>query len=349
MLIDHDCDFNEAFNTEPFLSKMNEACMGLYANNIQHYSIVPVGWLLNAHIDTMDCQTMTKLMQYNSRFCEKNIPVECKLLDYKPHALYTYDKGAKRIKVAGIFTANEDHYIKTTILACKDVFNRKLIRSAKTRPEGSNCLFVYYLGESRLGVQKLSTILTVEAAFKFQLQYMKECAVIIIQGIANIDRIIDYNNEQITLRQVLTSLRTSVSWETPIFTQVHYCQKIEEFIGICHKNEKQEALLITQNLVTLCIAHFGENARGWFDLQAIEMSQSVQYDPETRKMIENNQCDYSHLIKDSRYRISDAEYQAIVDSDETDLLQEILARYKEEASDSDEKEDTKKLEDMNIQ
>ena len=83
---------------------------------------------------------MTKSMQYNSNFTDKNIPIECKLLDYKPHALYVFPRGAKREKVAGIFTANEQKHIEATITACKDVFNRKSIRSAKNRQEGSNCL-----------------------------------------------------------------------------------------------------------------------------------------------------------------------------------------------------------------
>ena len=89
---------------------------------------------------------------------------------------------------------------------------------------------------------------------------MKECAVIIIQGIADIDKLIDYNNERITLRQVLSSLRTSACWEMPIFTQVHFCQKIEEFIGICHKNEKQEALFVKCDMLTRfecsCVASY---------------------------------------------------------------------------------------------
>ena len=115
------------------------------------------------------------------------------------------------------------------------------------------------------------------------------------------------------------------------------------------KMKKNEALTLTQNLVTLTIAHFGENARKWFTLRAIKTSQSVQYDPETRKLIENNQCDYSHLIKDARYCMSDAEYKSLVNSGETDLLQERLARYQEEASDSDEEENAEILDDVNIQ
>ena len=43
MLIGHKKEFNKLFNTESFLSKMKKENIGLFANNIQHYSTVPVG------------------------------------------------------------------------------------------------------------------------------------------------------------------------------------------------------------------------------------------------------------------------------------------------------------------
>ena len=268
ILIRHDSPFNEVFNSELFVTKMDKAFISLTTNNIQYYRAITVGWLLNAHVATMDYQLYTKALQYNSRF--RNIPIKCKPIDYKSDPTYSFNKGEKRTVLAGIVTANKKKYIEATIVSCKDVFNNKTTESAKRRPQGTNVFVVDYNGESGGALLRDSTLEVMEEAFKKQTRYMKDCSVIYIQGIEDIDALINFNNDKITLLQVLTSLRTSTLWDTPLFTQVHFSDKHDEYIGICHNNERAEALLISCNIIPLCIAHFGDKARYWFEKTAIK-------------------------------------------------------------------------------
>ena len=88
MLIGHDAPFNRVYNSQAFVEKMEEAYITLHANNIQYYHTITVGWLLNAHVETMDFEFFTKAIQYNPRF--RNIPIECKLIQYKSDPTYVF-------------------------------------------------------------------------------------------------------------------------------------------------------------------------------------------------------------------------------------------------------------------
>lgn len=123
---------------------MEEEHFTLTANNIQYYRTITVGWLLNAHVDSMDFKLFTKALQYNPRFT--NIPIECKPIQYKSDPTYVFRKGGGKYVLAGIATAKEKKIIEAAISSCKDVFNRKTIESAKRRPQGANLFFFTIMG-----------------------------------------------------------------------------------------------------------------------------------------------------------------------------------------------------------
>ena len=178
---------------------------------------------------------------------------------------------------------------------------------------------------------------------------MANCSVIYIQGIEDIDSTIKFNGQEISLLQVLTSLRTRTSWDTPIFTQVHFSDSHDEYIGICHNNERVEALKISRNIVTLCIARFGDDARTWFHNWAIEKSASVRFDFDTKKIVDKEECDYGHLILDTGDQLSDAQAQAIIKERGRDGLLAELERFKEEYESDDDDEKMEVEEETNNQ
>ena len=343
ILIGHSVPFNDAFNTESFENKMNNAYIALHSNDIQYYNTIVVGWLLNAHVETMDFQLYTKALQYNPRF--ENLPIECKAIDFKSDPTVNFKSGKRRFQVAAIVTAKEDKYIEAAISSCKDVFNRKTVESARRRPQGANVFFVDYNGESGGQTHNQSTLLDMRKCIEKQKKYMKNCSIIVIKGISDINARIRFNNEHITLLQVLTSLRTRTSWRTPMFTQVHFSNDHEEYVGICHDNERREAILISNNIIPLCIAQFGEDSRRWFDERSIEAAGSVKFDHETKKLIDEDICDdLQRLILDAGKFMSDAQTDQIITERGKDGLLEELERYKAENSDSDD-EDNKNRED----
>ena len=182
----------------------------------------------------MDFEHFTKALQYNPRF--SNIPIECKPIQYKSDPTYVFKKGGKRTVLAEIVTAKETKFTEAAISSCKDVFNRKTIESAKRRPQGANLFFVDYNGEPGGALISDRTLKVMDLAFKKQKRYMANCSIILIHGIEDIDEKIRFNDEDITLLQVLTSLHASTSWDTPLFTQIHFSDTHDEYIGICHNN-----------------------------------------------------------------------------------------------------------------
>jgi hypothetical protein len=148
--------------------------------------------------------------------------------------------------------------------------------------------------------------------------------VVTLPGIHEIDRTITYEDDEISLKQVLSCLRTSKSWKTPIFTQINFSNTESNYIGICHNGEKKEARLIAENLIPLCLARFGDNASEWFEHQAIQLADDVTFDHEKKKLVDNSICEYLDLIKTGRRDLSDAELQAMEDDGEYYFDEEMM-------------------------
>ena len=147
------------------------------------------------------------------------------------------------------------------------------------------------------------------------------------------DKAIKHNEEDLTLRQLLTSLRTHKCWKVPIFTEVRYWKRKEEYIGICHRNECAEAQLIVENLPTLCIARLGEKAREWFTCSKLETLDQITFDHTSKKIINNSECEYGFLDRGvSRY--SEAELEALRIQG-LEALEEVLETARDELSSID--------------
>lgn len=175
---------------------------------------------------------------------------------------------------------------------------------------------------------------------------MANCSVILIHGIEDIDEKIRFNDEDVTLLQVFTSLHTSTSWDTPLFTQIHFLtltMNTLEFVIITSVPKH----FYSRHLVTLCIAHFGEEARKWFHNWAIENSSSTKFDPDTKKVVDETECDYDDIIFDTGNRFSDAQAQAIIRERGRDGLEEELEKFKEEDYDFYDDEKVEEEEETN--
>lgn len=98
--------------------------------------------------------------------------------------------------------------MNTAILACKEVFNCKTVKNARNIPRGSHLCFIPYNGEFDLPMLNTNHLKAIRIAKGKQRNYMKDYVDVIINGIKDLDMEITVDEENITLRQVLTLLRT---------------------------------------------------------------------------------------------------------------------------------------------
>jgi len=149
-------------------------------------------------------------------------------------------------------------------------------------------------------------------------------------------------HKKITLRQVLTCLRTKICWEVPLFTQVHYWNEKDTYIGICHKKQHEEAKNIIRVLPTLLKERFGNKIEAWFEDETLAQASFNQFDDHTKKVITNSFCDYAHFAEGANTNLSDAEIQNLRNEGR---LEDELNRYQEEYEDESVDSDTEEKED----
>ena len=74
---------------------------------------------------------------------------------------------------------------------------------------------------------------------------------------------------EITLHQVLISLRSKTNYSCNIFQAVNQDAKTGFITALCHSGYAKEANDILMNLVTLCWERFGKNTKLWFTQEAL--------------------------------------------------------------------------------
>ena len=336
MLIGHDKPFQEWANDHAFIENMKKARVSLHANNIQYYETIIIGWLVCAHTPTMDFHEMSKSLAHNPLF--ENVPIECKLVEYKPYPTYKAPKGMRKLFVAGILTAKdkEKKHIQSADKRCKYVFNKKTLLAAKNRPQGANLKYINYPGSSGGILIPTRSLSSIREAITKHKKYMDICVTVEFPSIQDINATILYQDNYISLLQVLSCLRTQNHWECPMFSQVHYGKKAGEYIGICHPTESQEAMLIAQNLASLCIEKFGIDAKVWFTYEANQQFEDVKLDKKTNKLIDNSICEYKDIVKPINARLSDAQRMRLEETGDQEAIKETLESDDENEYYSDE-------------
>ena len=151
------------------------------------------------------------------------------------------------------------------------IFNGK--NKTHLRPGGLNFTFVEWFsakGCQTPGPTQLNKLYNSKREHNHIQEASKE---VLISGLVDLDYELKIDGEDpLTPCQVLITMRTSTDWDTTVFTQIN--QTDDGMVGICHKNEYNEAVRYIHNLYLLWRAFFGQKVDKWFDLQAKEEGNS---------------------------------------------------------------------------
>ena len=94
--------------------------------------------------------------------------------------------------------------------------------------------------------------------------------------------LIDTEEEgEITLHQVLMSLRSKVFYKCTIFSAINKHSSFDNIITLCNSGYEEEANKIVAILVMLCKEQFGQNTTPWFTQEAVEEATTQVYDRAT--------------------------------------------------------------------
>ena len=83
---------------------------------------------------------------------------------------------------------------------------------------------------------------------------------------------------EITLHQVLMSLRSKVCYDCTIFQAINKHASTGDIMVLCHSGYEKEVNKIVANLVTLCNEQFGLKTTKWFTQEAVEEVTIQVYD-----------------------------------------------------------------------
>ena len=86
---------------------------------------------------------------------------------------------------------------------------------------------------------------------------------------------------EITLHQVLISIRSKSNYACNIFQAVNQNAVTGIITALCHSGYEEEANEIMMNLVTLCKERFGKKTKFWFTQEALEESKEQVYNRTT--------------------------------------------------------------------
>ena len=193
ILVGHNEPFNMLFNTGDYKEKIHDANLGFSSHDIQYFETITIDWLLNAYIKIMDCNEMTKSLEYHPKF--NNIPIQCRIISYKSSPDNENETGPRAFKVAAFDTAKVKSIQKTANAACKDIFNKPDVEKAKQRPQGSTLYYCKYQGEYKCLDVNLETQKTIELAVVKQKRFMKYCKKVQIKGVEGMDKLIEISDK----------------------------------------------------------------------------------------------------------------------------------------------------------
>ena len=86
---------------------------------------------------------------------------------------------------------------------------------------------------------------------------------------------------EITLHQVLISIRSKTNYACNIFQAVNQNAATGLITALCHSGYEEEANELMMNLVTLCEERFGKKTKLWFTPEAVEEAKDQVYNRAT--------------------------------------------------------------------
>ena len=185
---------------------------------------------------------MTAALKKLERF--KDIPIQVKdiVFKLKPSSRNISKTDKNETIVAGIVTSQDLVIRKQVARGCKTIWNVQKAEKAIERPLGMNFCYVEYFGDDNSPPANSQKRKDSREAILAQQHTMGNCKLIPIQGVRDFDYPVEYERQEVTLRQVLSTLcsKTDPLYREPLFLQINTTWR-GNTVDIVHRNEEEEA------------------------------------------------------------------------------------------------------------
>lgn len=158
---------------------------------------------------------------------------------------------------------------------------------------------------------------------------MRRARAITVKDIVNFDYPFEHNGDTLTIRQILTTVKTSSNWRESLFNQINTTWT-GDTVAICHKSEEHEANQFIQNLLPLMRGFFGKDTIDhFFEDDVIEANENIEVDFQTHKIVDKSNSQIDDLSMFQFMGISQATLRTAREQGMTD---EEIRRLQEEES-----------------
>ena len=218
----------------------------------------------------------------------KDYPIQITPKPFKlsPHDTEKLKDNPSCLMVAAVFTSRDKKVRHRVQRAFKSIYNLEDTSHAAEQPQGSHFVFVGWSGDKESPPTDVLQKAKILCAVRTQRKWNRKAVPITIQGV--IPTAFDYplklGEQEITLRQILASLRTRTDWTESLFNSIDTDWAGITY-GICHKDYKNEATQIVQNLLPLLRARFDKKVDSWFEGETIELCKGVSYDSNSKQIV----------------------------------------------------------------
>ena len=167
---------------------------------------------------------------------------------------------------------------------------------------------------------------------------MRRARAITVRGIVNFDYPFQYNDTTLTIRQILTTVKTRNNWRESLFNQVNTAWT-GDTVAICHKAEEHKANQLIQNLLPLMRGFYGSTTIEHFlEDDVIESNKNIDVDFSTNKIVDKSNTQVDDLSMFQFMGISPATLRTAREQGRSD--EEIQRMQEEESLDEQGEMDT---------
>ena len=328
LCIGHDAPF-EIINNETFQAKLESQNIALYKNDLQCNSQMIIGWLLNAHTLTFSYRDYTKLLQQHPLLVGKEIQCVEKVHRKHPNEPYKKKGDPGAILVAALVTDRNKVIRSKVRKACRQIFNTQTPEMAALRPGGANLRFIDWHADNESTPPNALKAEFAAQALAAQKTWMRRARAITVRGIVNFDYPFEYKGDTLTIRQILTTVKTSSNWRESLFNQINTTWT-GDTVAICHKAEEHKANQFIQNLLPLMRGFFGSDTIDhFFEDDVLEANENIEVDFKTHKIVDKSNSQIDDLSMFQFMGISQATLRTAREQGKTD---EEIRRLQEEES-----------------
>ena len=231
--------------------------MQLIVKDVQSPEAITAIWIVGIDPKTTDFQELTDTLRQSDYY--KRLPIHVKVQTLK---IRKTDKEAKYgtpdfIKVVTVQCAKHLH--KITVTALRKTFNSEKSKDVENRPNGTPAKMVEWYGDAWSPTPNRDQLEVAMIARSHHKTWLDNLTHIDLDMVEQLYMPIMTPVEgEITLHQVLISIRSKTNYACNIFQAVNKNAVTGIIMALCHSGYEEEANEVIMNLVTLCKERFGK-------------------------------------------------------------------------------------------